>query len=280
MSRVLSVSAVLAGLVQPALAFDEDRLSQEIVRQQDWAEGAVVANALGDLDGDGVPERVVVATGSTGGTAVFTMLLAYREKGAALTKLAEGGLGLGHTEALAIRNGRIEVTMLEHGPKDPNCCPSKKKTHIFALQGGKLVPAKAGAAAASNPAPSAKATPKPVLQPAVQPAAAEVPMIEIGADPAAFQGRQVRLTGRVGSAGGVFLLVDPVTDWTMQFDPDDKAARMFLLKNCKYEDDTRPPSCTATVEGRVGSGGRHLETTSAGELALPGGPDAVRFGGR
>ena len=38
-------------------------------------------------------------------------------------------------------SGRLVVRTVEHGPTDPRCCPSRKRTYTLAIRNGKLAPA-------------------------------------------------------------------------------------------------------------------------------------------
>ena len=81
---------------------------------------------VGDLDGDGLEEVVVVLTYSSGGTGVLSFLAVMTREHGALRNVATTGLG----DRVQIRSGRIEsgrllVSGVRAGENDAACCPGE-----------------------------------------------------------------------------------------------------------------------------------------------------------
>jgi hypothetical protein len=95
--------------------------------------------AIGDLNGDGVADGVVVVGTNTGGSGIFCSVNAViaGPRGPVATE----GVFIGDRtviKSLKIQSGRIVLKVIAHGPKDPLCCPSKRKTLVFRVRDGKL----------------------------------------------------------------------------------------------------------------------------------------------
>jgi len=96
--------------------------------------------AFGTLNGKDV--GVVIFTTSTGGSGTFyeLALLSRNKDGWINTDVVLLG-DREKVEAIALVADRIDIQMLVHGPKDPQCCPTQKVTKRFAIQGERLVAA-------------------------------------------------------------------------------------------------------------------------------------------
>jgi len=82
--------------------------------------------ATGDLTGDGKAEAVVVLAHDRGGSGVFMHLAAVSDPGGSPRNIATFGLGdRVRVMAVEVVDGKIVAELLEHGPDDPMCCPSK-----------------------------------------------------------------------------------------------------------------------------------------------------------
>lgn len=82
--------------------------------------------ATGDLTGDGDDEAVVVLTHDPGGSGVFMHLAVVSDPGGLPRNIATFSLGdRVRLIAVDVVDGKIAAELLEHGPDDPMCCPSK-----------------------------------------------------------------------------------------------------------------------------------------------------------
>jgi len=94
----------------------------------------------GDLDGDGRDEAVAHLIYNTGGTGSFGFLVVMGRDGDAIVQRAIGALG----DRVQIRDARIEdasviLEVLQAGPEDGMCCPTRLATRTFAVRGGRLL---------------------------------------------------------------------------------------------------------------------------------------------
>jgi heat shock protein HslJ len=78
---------------------------------------------FGDLAGDGSTLAVVPIVEQAGGSGSWTYLAAVDSNAHNVATAALGDRV--ELVALGIENGRIHVTLVAHGPKDPMCCPSQ-----------------------------------------------------------------------------------------------------------------------------------------------------------
>ena len=97
----------------------------------------------GDLNGDGVPETVVLYTiESQGGSNNYIQYLAvFARRGGhlvAVTHTAVGGKSRRSVDLSSVNNRRVNLETLLYAPKDASCCPSLKATTSYVLRGGKL----------------------------------------------------------------------------------------------------------------------------------------------
>lgn len=93
----------------------------------------------GDLDGDGVAETAAVIVTSAGGSAAVAHLALLTRKGRAVENVATRPLGdRVRVRDLEIRDGALRLTTIEHGPDDPQCCPTQRMDRRFAMSGGTL----------------------------------------------------------------------------------------------------------------------------------------------
>ena len=95
--------------------------------------------AVGDLDGDSVPDAATVLATNTGGSGTFHDLVAVLNRDG--QPEAAASLFLGDrvpTERIRIVGGTIELDVTMHGPGDPMCCPSMDLTRKFRLEDGAL----------------------------------------------------------------------------------------------------------------------------------------------
>ena len=94
---------------------------------------------LGDLDGDGIAETVVVLTYSSGGTGVVSFLAVVARENGILRNVATAALG----DRVQIRSGRVDggqlfVSGVRAGANDAACCPGELVAWQWTLGGGTL----------------------------------------------------------------------------------------------------------------------------------------------
>lgn len=88
---------------------------------------------VGDLDGDGSAEAVVLLSESSGGSGSNVYLAVVARRTDALVNTGTARLGdRVQVVSGAIDGGRIELSVVQAGPDDAACCPSQKATRVFA----------------------------------------------------------------------------------------------------------------------------------------------------
>jgi hypothetical protein len=97
----------------------------------------------GDLNGDGVPETVVLYTiESQGGSNNYVQYLAVfaRRRGdlVAITHTAVGGKMRRSVDLSSVNNRRVNLKTLSYAPTDASCCPTLKASTSYVLRGGML----------------------------------------------------------------------------------------------------------------------------------------------
>ena len=93
--------------------------------------------AAGDLTGDGNDETAVLLAHDAGGSGVFMHLAVVSDPGGRARNIATFGLGdRVRVTAVDIVDGRIVAELLEHGPDDPMCCPTKTVRREWQLPKG------------------------------------------------------------------------------------------------------------------------------------------------
>jgi hypothetical protein len=99
-------------------------------------------HAIGDLDGDGQADAVVVLVESSGGSGSFYYMFALMNRDGKPAQLGEPEWLGDRTviERLTIdRRGVISVRYVTHGDNDPACCPTMKIDDRYRVEKGKLV---------------------------------------------------------------------------------------------------------------------------------------------
>lgn len=97
-------------------------------------------SALGDLDGDGIGDGVMVLESDPGGSGVFFDLIAVLNRAGQPVTLAPVALGdRVEINDLALDEGTVQVSLVKHGPDDPLCCPTLAVTLEYRLSGDRLV---------------------------------------------------------------------------------------------------------------------------------------------
>jgi len=110
-------------------------------RGEEYAEARKVV--AGDLNGDGIPETVVLYTiESQGGSNNYIQYLAvFARRGGHLVAIAHtpvGGKSRRSVELSSVDNQRVNLQTLSYAPKDASCCPSIKGTTSYVLLGQRL----------------------------------------------------------------------------------------------------------------------------------------------
>ena len=99
-------------------------------------------HAIGDVNGDGVADAVVIVVGSTGGTGSFYYMFAIAAGDAAPVQLGEPEWLGDRTVVQRVtidRKGVISVRYVTHAPGDVACCPTMRIEDKFRIEKGKLV---------------------------------------------------------------------------------------------------------------------------------------------
>lgn len=108
---------------------DDDLVSSELE----------ATDAVGDLDGDGAEDRVVLMVTSTGGSGIFREIYVLRRVQGQLKVSAPALLGdRVEVNGLRVENGEIVVDLVVQGADDPLCCPTQPVTYRFRLSGDAL----------------------------------------------------------------------------------------------------------------------------------------------
>jgi hypothetical protein len=97
--------------------------------------------AFGDFDGDGDIDAGAVLVGSGGGSGTFYHLVAVLNDRGTPRHLASVLLGDRiKIQRVTIHRDTITVSLIRHGPADPQCCPTQAAVEHFVLQGSTLQP--------------------------------------------------------------------------------------------------------------------------------------------
>jgi len=94
---------------------------------------------VGDIDGEGREEAVVLLGGSTGGTGDMSYLAVVRRAASGVENVATAPVG----DRVQLRDARIDgrrivLDVVQAGEKDAMCCPGDLVTRTWELQGGAL----------------------------------------------------------------------------------------------------------------------------------------------
>lgn len=93
--------------------------------------------AIGDLNGDGVNDAVVVLAENYGGSGTFLSLVPVLANPEG--PKPDNGATLGdrvQVQSVTIKDGVVSVSLLTQGPNDPLCCPSQAQTQTFQYMPG------------------------------------------------------------------------------------------------------------------------------------------------
>lgn len=103
--------------------------------------------AVGDLDGRPGEEVAAILSASTGGSAslVYVAVFGRRDDGRLASAVAVLVGDRIKVRAMSIAERRVTLDIVEAGPGDPQCCPSRLARKSYSLQGTALVPVAAPA---------------------------------------------------------------------------------------------------------------------------------------
>ena len=94
---------------------------------------------VGDLDGNGVDEAVVLLWTNSGGSGTFNYVAVAGRRGDDVVNLGTAPLGdRVQVRAARVVEGTVELDVVQAGPDDAACCPSQTATRTFALGSGDL----------------------------------------------------------------------------------------------------------------------------------------------
>lgn len=95
--------------------------------------------ATGDLNGDGASDMVTVLVANPGGSGSFVYLVAGLQQGSQMVTTNPILLGdRVQVRSIQVRDGKVQVDMLEQGPDDPMCCPTQEAQKTYQLGYGLL----------------------------------------------------------------------------------------------------------------------------------------------
>lgn len=152
-NKLLSVTLaclVVFVLFEPAFSQTDEgeRTVQNFITKQaklkkvdEYADARVILR--GDVNGDGKSDLVAQYTleGFDGSNNFSQYLAVFLNNGKGFRYAAQTVVGGKNKRSMtlnSIKAGKINFEALEYLPKDPSCCPSKKKRVQFVFKGGKL----------------------------------------------------------------------------------------------------------------------------------------------
>lgn len=96
--------------------------------------------AMGDVDGDGDIDAVVILRCSGGGSGTFYEVAVMSNENGKPRYLTGELLGdrIKVSAVKILQDGSILLDMIVHGPDDPQCCPTVRKVQHYKILEGKL----------------------------------------------------------------------------------------------------------------------------------------------
>lgn len=109
--------------------------------QDQYGDGATMVNtvgldsiALGDINGDGLGDATAILWLNTGGTGVWSYMVALVNDAGLARQVARVNLGdRSVVKEMTIDSDLVTLTMMVHGPDDPLCCPNSRAVRIYQL---------------------------------------------------------------------------------------------------------------------------------------------------
>jgi hypothetical protein len=136
-------NATVVGLFDDPVTLSNGRWEGEpyVVGGASRPTASVIADlsVTGDLDGDGIGERVAFLWSATGGSGTRNYIAVFINTGESVSNRSTMLIGdrVKLREA-RVAEGRIEVDVVEHGPDDAMCCPSVNATRVWVYDGQSL----------------------------------------------------------------------------------------------------------------------------------------------
>ena len=130
------------GLQQYLKEYKQGRLKQDSIREilsdltYEQSSVRLDKETYGDLDGDGLKEKIVVVRINAGGSGTFVYLLVLK-KGRCIAVKSLGDRTV--INSLIVKNQEIVLDILTYGPNDPMATPTKKVVTRYKLMGGNLL---------------------------------------------------------------------------------------------------------------------------------------------
>ncbi len=91
------------------------------------------AFALGDLNGDTIPDAAVILAENMGGSGTFVSLVVELYQDGKPAQLAMEIGDRDQVKVVSIKDQLLTLDMVIHGPNDPMCCPSLPTTETYIL---------------------------------------------------------------------------------------------------------------------------------------------------
>ena len=147
-----AIAATLLSLVPVTISAQTPPALAEAIRRHIAKQGPVSEQpkpTMADLDGDKKDEAIVAYcidenlpgganAGASNPANVHCELAVFAAKNTGWALVGTAQLGQG--EFKEVKAGIIHAESVTYAPKDPLCCPSRKRAVRFALKAGKLVP--------------------------------------------------------------------------------------------------------------------------------------------
>jgi heat shock protein HslJ len=131
-----AANATYSGIWESGVTLVDGGYESEASRQRAWLIEGV--SAVGDLDGDGVDDRIVVLGENSGGTGsfVYVSALLAADQGDPLRAVLVGDRV--QLRGIDVDAGEIRLAVVQAGEQDAMCCPGERATRRWSLSDGAL----------------------------------------------------------------------------------------------------------------------------------------------
>ena len=139
----------LAGAVYTGIYDEPVQLSDGVYEGRPFVPGGAsrptvqlleAPTATGELDDRPGQEAAVLLVENSGGSGSFVYLAVVGLQNGEAINLGTAWIGdRSRVEAISIEGSRIRLELLEHGPGDPACCPSREAEQSWVFRDGGLV---------------------------------------------------------------------------------------------------------------------------------------------